>query len=125
MIIILMLERNYFKFLNDGDIYIMPTLYKPKKKKIKHFKNIDVSKVYNNNRWIKLRKQKLEDCPLCEICMAESEDGIVNVNTADEVHHIIPILQKPELAYDYKNLMSLCSYHHHQIHKDMHKKKNL
>ena len=45
---------------------------------------------------------------LCAVCLNE---GTVNSKNV-EVHHIEAIKHKPELAYDYDNLVCLCSLHH-------------
>jgi len=60
------------------------------------------SKVYNTT-WRKLRRVKLNNNPLCEICLAKCK-----VVQAEEVDHIKPVSRYPELRLIYDNLQSLC-----------------
>ena len=75
------------------------------------------NKSINNNRWVKLRRRKIEECPLCEICLKRGK-----TTAATEVHHIVPIESAKDeavmrrLAYDYSNLQSLCRECHHAVH---------
>ena len=46
---------------------------------------------------------KLAADPLCELCLAKG-----NVAQAEEVDHIKPVNQYPELRLVYDNLQSLC-----------------
>lgn len=72
--------------------------------------------IYNRSKWRKLRKQKLDDTPICECC---------NKNFASNVHHIIPfekVLERDSeigyrMGFSYKNLASLCSECHKRVHK--------
>lgn len=96
----------------------MPTLNKPKRKTSN--KNPIIKGIYNNTNWVKLRKAYLMEHPLCENCLKQ---GLTEV--AVEVHHLTPIskgqdvLAMKDLAYNYNNLMSLCSKCHHDIHNKM------
>lgn len=106
----------------------MPTINKPRRKNTeKHGKAKEIWKLYNTSRWRKLRDAKLMENPLCEMCLDENiinEDGIKEsrISEAKEVHHIKPIstgsneLEMMDLAYNYNNLMSVCEFHHHQLH---------
>lgn len=79
------------------------------------------SRCYNTLRWRKLREAKLQDSPLCEICL---ENG--KVTPATEVHHRMEIsqagsyLEAMDIAFDYNNLQSLCT----QCHQDLHAQKH-
>ena len=70
--------------------------------------------------WRRLRMQYISRHPLCEICEAEGR-----TRAAQEVHHIVPISRGMDrttmrrLAYDIKNLQSLCSECHHKVHEEM------
>lgn len=100
----------------------MPTI-----KRIKHkseYRNSNVKKterqaIYNTKRWHDLRRQKLMQDPLCEDCL-RLEDG--RVEPATEIHHNISFMstndpiEREQLAYDFDNLVSLCSYHHKLRH---------
>jgi len=71
--------------------------------------------IYQDPRWRSLRFIKYTNNPLCEMCLKEGR-----VTQTDEVHHIIPFYNGVEvlewLAFDYDNLMSLCTECHHKIH---------
>ena len=60
------------------------------------------SKVYNTT-WRKLRRVKLSSNLLCELCLAKGK-----VAQAEEVDHVRPVSQYPELRLVYDNLQSLC-----------------
>ena len=68
--------------------------------------------VYQHNRWRELRKYKFMYNPLCEDCLA---NGVTT--QTEEIHHIIPFSVRPELAYDYDNLRSLCVSCHKEAHQ--------
>lgn len=61
----------------------------------------------NTARWRRLRDMKRSHDPLCEACKAE---GVTRA--MDQVDHIIPIEQRPDLAFVWENLQSLCTQHH-------------
>lgn len=74
----------------------------------------------NSQRWQRLRRDKINRNPLCELCRL---DGIMSA--AEEVHHIVPVesSKDPErmeqLMFDMANLQSLCHDHHHEVHRLM------
>lgn len=98
----------------------MATINKPKKKKDykKVGRNIEASEIYNTSRWKKLRSAYFMLHPLCEHCLLEEK-----ITPTEEIHHLKPILsgvdrlEMEELAYNPNNLVALCKFHHHQIHK--------
>ena len=117
--------------INKGQKRPKNALYKPKKKG----DNKVIASIYNTPQWRKLRLFYVQSHPLCEDCLDDNirnEDGNFGsiVTPAKEVHHIVPIskasseLEMKELAFDPKNLRSLCNYHHHLTHTIMHKKNN-
>lgn len=57
--------------------------------------------------WAKLRAHKVRIDPLCEQCLREGKTIL-----AQEVDHIRPISEAPELRLVLSNLMSLCRSHH-------------
>ena len=97
----------------------MPTIYKPRKKTQKNDNYYDAERrrVYNSDRWCRLRAWKFACNPLCEICL--KEDKTV---PAEDIHHITSFMstddpeQRLFLAYDFDNLMSLCKQCHQNIH---------
>ena len=56
--------------------------------------------------------------PLCERC---EENGIIR--PMDEVHHILPADERPDLFYSLDNLMSLCFLCHKQVTNEYHKQR--
>lgn len=98
----------------------MPTITKiPKRKSTyeKHDKNAEIAQIYNTSNWKKLRLAHLMQYPLCEHCL---ENGIIT--PATQVHHIREISNGSTLeemkgiAFDPKNLQSLCEKCHRQEH---------
>lgn len=75
----------------------------------------------SSKRWVRLRKRKLTDQPLCERCEAQGRYTLATV-----VHHIRPIdggvgiTGMENLAYSYSNLQSLCQKCHVEAHMDLH-----
>ena len=101
----------------------MPTITKIPKRNTyeKHDKNAEIAKIYNTQQWKKLRLAYLMEHPLCEQCL---EKGIVT--PATQVHHIWEISngknieEMKGIAYDPKNLQSLCETCHRQEHLNRH-----
>lgn len=58
-------------------------------------------------RWnaISIRYRKMN--PYCQWCMQEGRDTLTAL-----VDHIIPVVDRPDLIHDFKNIWSLCRYHH-------------
>ncbi len=54
-------------------------------------------------RWDELSRAKRAANPLCERC---EQFGLVTV--ASEVHHVEKVSKRPDLKYDWGNLMSVC-----------------
>jgi 5-methylcytosine-specific restriction endonuclease McrA len=55
---------------------------------------------------------KLAADPLCERCLPRAR-----VTPASEVHHVTPVLVRPDLGLDIANLESLCADCHSAIDK--------
>lgn len=85
-----------------------------KKKKAEQDKNRGSASARGyDHRWHKLRELKMNRDPLCEVCLT-----LGKTVPADVVHHIKPVDKYPELRLDYDNLMSLCTAHHEEIHRN-------
>lgn len=103
----------------------MPTINKPKKKtSVKREKAKAIyDNVYNTSLWRSLRQSYLMEHPLCEVCLQEGK-----TTPATDVHHKTEISQgetiqeMQELGFNYSNLMSMCEYHHTQLHAEKHRK---
>lgn len=100
----------------------MPTIYKSKKKQTRNDNQYDADrrKIYNSERWRRLRAWKFACNPLCEMCL--KEDKTV---PAEDIHHIISFMsaddlqQRLYLAYDFDNLTSLCKQCHQKLHNKL------
>lgn len=99
----------------------MPTLNKPKKKRIyvKNDNNSEIANIYNSKQWKDLRNLYLLEHPICEKCLE-----LGKVSATEEIHHIRKIscgrneAEMKEIACDYGNLMALCKECHHKIHNN-------
>lgn len=98
----------------------MPTIYKPEKRKTSqsdNYHDAERRKVYNSDRWRRLRAWKFACNPLCESCL---KDG--KTVPAEDIHHITSFMstddpqQRYLLAYDFDNLLSLCKQCHQKLH---------
>lgn len=97
----------------------MPTINKPKKKYQTHKSQHDAErrKIYNTERWRRLRAWKFANNPLCEKCLEKGK-----TTPAEDIHHIVSFMstddpfRRLEIAYNYNNLMSLCKVCHQLIH---------
>ena len=64
-----------------------------------------------DHRWDVLSKRLRRQRPLCEICKAAGRTTV-----SSEVHHIVPIRDRPDLMYVESNLQAIC----HECHEDEH-----
>ena len=73
----------------------------------------DMSPFYKDRAWrslaLKIIKDNHNECYMCK------QQG--RYTPAKLVHHIKPLRQAPQLAYDRDNLMPLCHDCHERIHK--------
>lgn len=102
----------------------MPTIYKPKKERIySDGKRKERQRIYQTDRWKRLRLVKLSENPICEIC---ENNGVIT--PAVDVHHKVSFMttddkvKRHKLAFDIRNLLSLCRdchlYEHNVISKE-------
>ena len=68
--------------------------------------------IYQDKRWKILRAEKIMRNPLCERCELSNK-----VTPAEEVHHILSIEDRPDLAFEQDNLMSVCVKCHKELDK--------
>ena len=67
------------------------------------------TKLRTCRRWDKTRKAIQErDRHLCRICLSLGRLQYESL----EAHHIVPLAEAPEKAYDENNLITLCVRHH-------------
>ena len=85
-----------------------------KKPKREHDRSRVSYTVHRSNRWTELsRSVRDRDGYCCLVCLS-GKFGTLNRITTDgvSVHHIVPIEENPELAYDDTNCITLCHMHH-------------
>ena len=85
-----------------------------KPKRIRYASNTEAAEFRRKNSWTKASKKIRErDNWLCQICV-RNRHMTQSVLTYDgiSVHHIVPLLEAPNLALDPYNLITLCSFHH-------------
>ena len=86
------------------------------KRKYPNKKNSKANSFRNTNDWINKREQiKRRDKYLCQVCL---KNNIYTYNNL-QIHHIIPINIDYSKRLDSDNLITLCTYHHHQAEKGL------
>ena len=81
---------------------------------------------YKSTDWDIAREKRLEiDKHACQFFLGNFDDGIhkpykIMLKKADTVHHKIPLKERPDLALDLDNLVSL-SFEAHEIIEDRHR----
>ena len=94
-------------------------LKKAKKQRNPSNNRIERQKIYNTDRWHKLRASKLMQSPLCEVCLSK---GVIT--PAFHIHHIDSFMnyegmKRKEVAYNPGNLMSICEQCHNKLHNQI------
>nr|AIF26666.1 hypothetical protein [uncultured bacterium fosmid pJB83B9] len=73
--------------------------------------------IYDTVRWRRTRELKFLNNPICEMCEKKGR-----ITPTEEIHHVVSFMstadpmERRALAFDFDNLMSLCSKCHHEIH---------
>ena len=86
----------------------------------------NTDKFYNSTDWDELREKVLaRDKGICQFFLGKWNDEkhfpkTIKIVKADTVHHIIPIKERPDLALDINNCISL-SFEAHEIIEDRHR----
>lgn len=62
---------------------------------------------YSDPRWPKLRHRQLSDEPWCRYCL-----DVGDITPATVADHVKRVRDRPDLAFDGSNLMSLCASCH-------------
>ena len=76
----------------------------------------DVDKFYNSRPWSKIRLKALQrDHHECQMC--KKNPKVNRIIFANTVHHIQEVKNRPDLAMDLDNLISLCRGCHEKIHQ--------
>lgn len=74
---------------------------------------------YRTSAWRRVRQLALQrDMGMCADCLQRVRDGAMKKpNRATMVHHVIPYKERPDLALDLGNLVSLCDSCHELRHR--------
>lgn len=84
-----------------GGIHPVGRMCKPRRAKIR----TEANRVRSTRGWtVTAKSVKARDCYLCLVCLSE---GRVTYDQL-EAHHIIPISERPDLALDERNCITLC-----------------
>lgn len=89
-----------------------------KKRRLDNNKDRVDSGIYGGNKWRVTRERVLEDCNHICLYTLYKEGKIVKAN---DVHHIVEILEDETLAYEEDNLIGLSKDKHkliHELYKD-------
>lgn len=70
------------------------------------------AKIYNSNKWKRLRDNILEEYNNIDLFSYYVYGKVI---VADCVHHIAECLDNEDMAYDWDNLIPLCNYTHRRI----------
>jgi 5-methylcytosine-specific restriction protein A len=82
-------------------------------------RNKDYQRLLNSKRWKQLRNWKLNQNPICELCLREGR-----VQAAVDCHHVVPVesghspQEMEQLCFDPDNLQALCIPHHIKVHQE-------
>ena len=88
-----------------GRIHSGPCEQKPKRSK----ESTEITKLRTCRRWGETRQLIYErDHYMCRVCLAQGRITTGKV----EAHHIVPLVENKELAYDIDNGITLCVKHH-------------
>lgn len=89
---------------------------KPKLQVPNRFKS-NIRKIRSSARWQKVSAKAKALFPIClDPYNHHSEDG--RIAKSEETHHIVPLAQAPEKAFDMDNLACLCITCHKRIEKE-------
>lgn len=72
----------------------------------------EVEAFYNSKEWRRHSRAYRSEHPLCEPCQREGR-----VTAAQQVHHKEEISKRPDLAYEWDNLESVCIQCHNEMRK--------
>lgn len=85
-------------------------------------KDREESRLRTCRRWDKTRHDIYErDHHMCRVCW---DRGRITVDRL-EAHHIVPLHEAPELAYEDDNLITLCVRHHKEAERGQIERKTL
>lgn len=73
------------------------------------------ARIRSSQSWRLLSAGKLRENPICERCAAATPP---RTTPATEVHHVVPLVVDPSLAYDWSNLRSVCAPCHAALERE-------
>ena len=79
----------------------------------------EYQRLLNSKRWSELRAWKMQQSPLCELCLAGNF-----VRSSVDIHHIVPVEsaksrdEMERLCFDPSNLQALCIPCHIRVHQE-------
>lgn len=74
----------------------------------------EAKRIRSSARWIKVQRLFITEHPLCQDPFGDHQRR-GTTETGQQVHHIKPLATHPHLAYDFENLMSVCTTCHAKI----------
>jgi 5-methylcytosine-specific restriction protein A len=77
----------------------------------KAHRQTDEQRFYNSGPWRRCARLKLQRNPACEVCW---KAGLYT--RASHVHHIVPLTQDWDRAFDLDNMQALCKSCHSRLH---------
>ena len=75
------------------------------------------ARIRSSERWRKVRRSQLSGHPLCQDPFGEHKRRNTT-ETATQVHHVIGLIDRPELAFHASNLMSVCTACHARLERE-------
>ena len=76
----------------------------------------DRKKLYNSKTWKNIREIKMRDSNHeCERCKSLGETTGYHTGRQLDIHHIKPLEERPDLAYELDNLMVVCKNCHNYL----------
>ena len=101
----------YCKKIHDSKIKCGAKRRYYREKNNRYNKSQDYQDIIKSNRWKKLsaliKSMDNHECLICKAC------GLISPKVL-EVHHIDKVMNNFEKAFDEKNLITLCLFHHKQ-----------
>jgi hypothetical protein len=83
--------------------------------RFERYKDDEAYKLRNDRRWWATRDEaKDRDKHLCVACRLDN-NPFYNAYQL-EVHHILGVRARPDLVYEVSNTITLCNFHHKQVH---------
>lgn len=70
------------------------------------------TRIRNSSRWARVREAFRRDNPVCRDPLGLHPEG---PEPTQDVHHIVPLIERPDLAFDPSNLAPLCTRCHQAI----------